>query len=546
MRYTTLSIVFFSGMMACKTQTTVAPEQFYFKTVTVNDQQSGGFNVNNANLTPKIEINFSAPLNTATAQTAISLTERQSSVKVPVTVTFFKADSALRLVPQQPLKSITQYTLTVEPALESKRKTALNSSITLGLTTAIDTTDKFPRISDDELMTLIQKQTFRYFWEFGHPVSGLARERNTSGDVCTSGGTGFGIMAMVVAAERGFITRQQAVDRLTRMTDFLKNKTKSYHGVFPHWINGATGETVPFSANDNGADIVETSYLIQGLLTARQYFDKNTPDETALRTTINALWNAVEWDWHTKGGEKVLYWHWSPTVDWKMNHKIQGWNECLITYFLAAASPTHSISKEVYTNGWAQNGGMKNGKQFYGVTLPLGFDLGGPLFFSHYSFLGLNPKGLKDQYADYWQQNVAHSQINYKYCLANPKNYNGYGPNCWGLTASDSNNGYAAHSPTEDPGVISPTAALSAMPYVPQESMQAMRFFYYKMGDKLWKEYGFIDAFNLTNIWFANSFLAIDQGPIICMIENHRTGLLWKLFMSCPEVQTGKGKLGFE
>ena len=326
MKTAALFLVAFGSFFACKTQTTVAPEQFYFKTVTVNDQQSGGFYANNTNLTPKIEISFSAPLNTATAQSAISLVERQSSTKVPLNLTFFNADSAVRLVPQQPLKSITQYNILVNPELESKQKTPLNSNINFGLITALDTADKFPRISDEELLTLVQKQTFRYFWDFGHPVSGLSRERNTSGDVCTSGGTGFGIMAMVVAAERGFVTRSQVVERLTKMTDFLKNKAKSYHGVFPHWFNGTTGETIPFSANDNGADLVETSYLMQGLLTARQYFDKNTPEETALRKTINDLWTAVEWDWHTKGGEKVLYCHWSPNLEWKKNHQIHGWN----------------------------------------------------------------------------------------------------------------------------------------------------------------------------------------------------------------------------
>lgn len=540
------TLIVSTSFFSCKTQNVATPEQFYYKLVTVNDQQSGGFYANNTNLLPKIEISFSAPLNTTSAPAAISLIERQSSTKIPLNYTFFKADSAVRIVPQQPLKSITQYSILVGPELQSRKTTLLNTNINFGLTTALDTTDKFPRISDDELLTLVQKQTFRYFWEFGHPVSGLARERNTSGDVCTSGGTGFGIMAMVVAVERGFITRQQAVERLAKMTDFLKNKTKTHHGVFPHWLNGTTGATVPFSTYDNGGDLVETAYLIQGLMTARQYFDKKTTEETALRQIINDICNAVEWDWHTKNGEKVLYWHWSPNYEWRMNHQIHGWNECLITYFLAAGSPTHSINKDVYTNGWAENGKMKNGKQFYGVTLPLGYDLGGPLFFSHYSFLGLNPKGLKDQYADYWQQNLAHTQINYKYCLANPKNYSGYSADCWGLTASDTNTGYAAHSPTEDLGVISPTAAISAMPYTPQESMRALRFFYYKLGDKIWKDYGFVDAFNLTNLWWANSFLAIDQGPIICMIENHRTGLLWKLFMSCPEVQTSKTKLGFE
>ncbi|GAB3507807.1 glucoamylase family protein [Emticicia fontis] len=502
--------------------------------------------MNNLNLLPKVDISFSAPLNKESAQTNITLQEKNSSVKVPLNLSFSNLDSSVSIVPQQPLKSITQYNLTVNPELVSKNNTSFNASIRVGITTQVDTTDKFPRISDEELLTLVQKQTFKYFWDFGHPVSGLARERNTSGDVVTSGGSGFGIMTIPVAIERGFITRKEGLDRMLKITDFLKNKTKSYHGVFPHWLNGANGETIPFSPDDNGADLVETAYLIQGLLTTRQYFNLGNADETKLRKDINDLWEAVEWDWFTKGGEKVLYWHWSPTVAWKMNHQIRGWNECLITYFLAAASPTHPISKEVYDNGWADNGKMKNGKTYYGTVLPLGFEYGGPLFFSHYSFLGLDPRNLKDQYANYWEQNVAHTKVNYGYCLANPKGYNGYSANCWGLTASDTNTGYAAHSPTEDLGVISPTAALSAMPYTPKESMAALRFFYYKLGDKIWKNYGFADAFNLTNIWFADSFLAIDQGPIICMIENHRTGLLWKLFMSSPEVKTGKTKLGFE
>lgn len=545
MKIFNLGVILIMLLCSCKTQS-VAPEQFYFRTVMVNGNQSAGFYANNLNLLPKVDISFSAPLNKESAQSNITLQEKNTSIKVPLSLSFSKNDSAVSVVPQQPLKSITQYDLLVNPELISKNKTLLNSSIKFGMTTKIDTTDKFPRISDDELLTLVQKQTFKYFWDFGHPVSGLARERNTSGDVITSGGSGFGIMAIPVAIERGFITRKEGLDRMLKITDFLKNKAKSYHGVYPHWLNGATGETIPFSPDDNGADLVETAYLIQGLLTVRQYFTLGNAEETKLRKEVNEIWEAVEWDWFTKGGEKVLYWHWSPTVGWKMNHQIRGWNECLITYFLAAASPTHSISKDVYDNGWADNGKMKNGKNYYGTVLPLGFEFGGPLFFSHYSFLGLDPRNLKDQYANYWEQNVAHTKVNYGYCVANPKGYNGYGPNCWGLTASDTNTGYAAHSPTEDLGVITPTAALSAMPYTPKESMAALHFFYYKLGDKIWKNHGFADAFNLTNIWFADSFLAIDQGPIILMIENHRTALLWNLFMSAPEVKVGKTKLGFQ
>jgi hypothetical protein len=405
-------------------------------------------------------------------------------------------------------------------------------------------------LSDTSLLELVQKQTFKYFWDFAHPVSGLARERSNvayeyGSEVVTTGGSGFGIMSVIVAAERGWIKRDTAARFLLKLVSFL-SKANSYHGVFPHWMNGATGQTIPFSRKDDGADLVESSYLFQGLLCARQYFTSDNQVERDLRNRINWLWNDIEWNWFTKGGEEVLYWHWSPNNGWAMNFPIRGFNECLIVYVLAASGEHYPVSSAVYHRGWAQSNFFKNGKSFYNIQLPLGFDYGGPLFFSQYSFLGLDPRGLKDRYADYWEQNKAHTLINRAYCIDNPKKWKGFGENCWGLTASDSWVGYAAHSPTEDLGVISPTAALSAFPYTPQYSMQALKHFYNDLGDKIWGDYGFIDAFSESKNWYAKSYLAIDQGPIISMIENYRTGLLWKLFMSCPEVQHGLQKLGFE
>jgi len=407
--------------------------------------------------------------------------------------------------------------------------------------TVVDATPKFPVISDDELLTLVQRETFRYFFDFAHPASGMARERNTSGDLVTAGGSGFGIMALIVGIERGFITRAQGMERLGRILNFLETCDR-FQGAWPHWMNGNTGRTIPFSANDDGADLVETSFVIQGLLTMRQYL---TAAEQPLIDRINALWRAVQWPWFTRG-QNVLYWHWSPGKGWAMNMTITGYNECLITYVLAAASPTHPVSQQVYTNGWARNGGIRNNRLFYTIRLPLGYDYGGPLFFAHYSFLGLNPTRLRDQFADYWEQNRNHTLINRAYCIDNPRNFVGYSAQNWGLTASDNHFGYSAHSPTNDLGVIAPTAALSSFPFTPAESMEALKFFYYTLGDRLWGPYGFYDAFNITHGWTANSYLAIDQGPIVVMIENHRTGLLWNLFMSAPEVQTGLTKLGFE
>lgn len=404
-------------------------------------------------------------------------------------------------------------------------------------------------LSDEQLLDLVQKQTFRYFWDFGHPVSGMARERSNRSfdygdEVVTTGGTGFGVMATIVASERKFITRQQAAARTKKIVDFLW-KADMFHGAFPHWLNGETGKVIRFSPKDDGADLVETSFLFQGLLTARQYYTADNPVENDIRNKILWMWEGIEWNWFTQQ-QNVLYWHWSPNNGWSMNHQLKGWNECFITYVMAASSPKFPINKRVYDDGWANSNTFFNGKKFQGITLPLGFDFGGPLFFSHYSFLGLDPRGLKDRYADYFEQNKNHTLINRAYCVENPKKYKGYGENSWGLTASDSWQGYAAHSPTEDLGVISPTAALSAFPYTPEYSMKALKHFYFDLGDKIWSEYGFVDGFSEQHNWYAKSHLAIDQGPIICMIENYRSGLLWKLFMSNPDIKKGLDKLGIE
>jgi len=410
--------------------------------------------------------------------------------------------------------------------------------------TSLDSTYKFPLISDEELLTLIEQQTFRYFYDFAHPNAGLARERNTSGDVVTSGGSGFGVMALIVGMERGFITRDQGLERTGKIVTFLETCDR-FHGAWPHWLNGATGKVYPFSTKDDGADLVETSFMVQGLMTMRQYLHPGVPEEDDLIARITALIEGVEWEWFRRGGQNVLYWHWSPNYGWDMNMQVTGYNETLIVYVMAAASQSHTIPAEVYHDGYARNGAIINGNSYYGYKLPLGWAYGGPLFFTHYSHLGLDPRNLSDQYANYWDQNVNMSLINWAYCEDNPKNWVGYHADCWGLTASDNPWGYNAHSPTNDLGVITPSAAVSALPYVPEQSMAAIKHFYYMLGDKLWGPYGFYDAFDATEGWWADSYIAIDQGPEICMIENYRTGLLWGLFMSCPEVQSGLTKLGF-
>lgn len=499
--------------------------------------------MNNISLNPSIRVRFNAPLKRSSAGGAVSL--KQNGATTSIQFDYELSDSQLVIRSAQPLQHISKYVLNLGTGLQSAANASLYQARTINFVTKIDSTDKFPILTDDELLTLVQRQTFKYFWDLGHPVSGLARERNSSGETVTSGGSGFGIMAIPVAISRGFITRAQGLARMQTIVSFLKNTAQKFHGAFPHWLNGSTGAAIPFSANDDGADLVETSYLVAGLITARQFFDGADATETALRADINTICNNVEWSWFRQNNQQVLYWHWSPNVGWAMNFPIRGWNECLITYIMAASSTTYGIPRTVYDQGWAQNGSMANGNSYYGYQLPLGSPYGGPLFFAHYSFLGVNPNQLTDAYANYWTQNRNHTLINYTHCVNNPQQHFGYSNLCWGLTASDIENGYTASSPTNDQGFIAPTAALSSMPYTPTESLNALKFFYYKLGDKLWGQYGFVDAFSLKSPWFADSYLAIDQGPIIVMIENYRTGLVWNLFTSAPDIKNGMRNLGF-
>jgi hypothetical protein len=483
-------------------------------------------------------INFSGPLSAQSVADALALSGPSPVPALQYTLS--NNNTTLSLHVSSPLKGLRKYTFSVTDELKGSQGESFPGYSRI-FYTEVDETPKFPVISDDELLTKVQQQTFKYFWDFAHPASGMARERNTSGNIVTSGGTGFGIMSLVVGMERGFITRQQGIERVDKIVTYLENADR-FHGVWSHWLDGNTGKVIPFSAKDDGGDLVETSFLVQGLLTVRQYLKPADTIGNDLIKRITTLWEEVEWDWYRKNNEEVLYWHWSPNFGWDMNLAMYGYFEEQITYFLAAASPTHSIPKSVYTKGYGKNGDIVKNNTYYGHTLPL--ESPAPLFWVHYSYLGFDPH-FSDAYADYWEQNVNASLINHAYCVDNPKDFVGYSDACWGLTSSDNQAGYGAHSPANDLGVITPTAALSSFPYTPTESMNALKFFYYTLGDRLWGPYGFYDAFNITEDWTADSYLAIDQGPIIVMIENYRTGLLWDLFMSAPEVQEGIDKLDF-
>ncbi|MGN1225664.1 MAG: glucoamylase family protein [Candidatus Cryptobacteroides sp.] len=407
----------------------------------------------------------------------------------------------------------------------------LTENFKFSFITQYDPSDKLERLSDEALFEKVQKAAFNYFWDYAHPVSGLARERLGSGNTVTTGGSGFGYMCIMVGVHRGWISREEGAARVLQMTRFLAEKAQRYHGAWSHWLNGESGERIPFGSYDNGADLVETALLMEGILAAKEFFDAESADEQEFRALAQQLWEEVEWTWFQKDGEKKLYWHWSENYGWQMNMPISGWNEALIAYVLAAASPTHSIDKDVYEQGWARSGSLT-------------FNTKSPMFFAHYSFMGLDPRNLSDQYGDYWKVNCEHALANYEYCAKSKKNY-GYSSVCWGLTASDYYNGYTASSPSNDTGTVAPTAALASFPYLPEQAQGAMEYFYYVLGDRLWSDYGLKDAFSLKELWFANSYIAIDQGPIVVMMENYRSALVWDCFMKNADVRAGLDKLGF-
>jgi len=420
-------------------------------------------------------------------------------------------------------------------------------------------------MNDDELLTMLQEAAFHYYWEAAAPNSGMAFE-NLPGDdrIVAMGASGFGVMAVLVGVERHFITRDQGRERLEKIVSFLE-KAPKYHGAWSHYMNDATGETMPlFGMLDNGGDIIETSFMIQGLLTARQYFNGTDAREQALHQRISNLWEGVEWNWYRdKPDSAFLYWHWSPQWSYQIHHPLIGFNESLIAYLLAIGSPTHSVPASMYYSGWASQSARaleyragwsgspdgnhyKNEKTYYDIKLDVGVGSGGPLFFTHYSFLGFDPHLIQDKYTNsYFDNNRNIALINRAWCMDNPKHYQGYGADAWGLTASFGPNGYTTPAPDKanDEGTITLTGALASFPYTPEASMAAFKHYYRDLGAELWGIYGPRDNYNPTLHWVSSHYMGLNQAPIVVMVENYRSGLLWKTFMSNPEATAALKKL---
>lgn len=418
--------------------------------------------------------------------------------------------------------------------------------------------------SDDDLLTMAQEGCFRYYWEGAHPNAGMALEV-TPGDknLVAMGASGFGVMALIAGTDRGFVTREEGAARVLKIVRFL-SKADRFHGVWPHFLDGRTGKTIPyFGRYDDGGDLVETAFMMQGLLTARQYFGRDTPEEREIRGTITDLWRGVEWDWYRRDpASNFLYWHWSPDHAWHIGHPLIGWNETMIVYLLAISSPTHPVPASLYSTGWAgqsetaehyregwsrttAGAHYRNGKTYYGIKLDVGEGTGGNLFFTQFSFLGFDPRGRRDAYTNYFTNNRNLALINRAYCMENPLHFKGYGPDCWGLSAGI-NSGGGMPEPSADNGTICCSAALGDFPYTPDESMAALKHFYRDLGPKAWGIYGFFDGFNESQSWFQQVWMGLNQAQVVAGIENYRSGLLWRNFMANPEIEPALAAIGFK
>lgn len=413
-------------------------------------------------------------------------------------------------------------------------------------------------MDDEALLTMVQEASFRYYWEAAEPVSGMARESQPGADdMIATGASGFGIMAMLVAVERGFITREQALARMERIVGFLE-RAERFHGVWPHYIDAKTGKPYAmFEIYEDGADLVETSFLVQGLLAARGYYTGDDARETGLRARITALWHGVEWDWFRATPRRdALYWHWSPNYGFRIANRLEGWNEVMITYLLAIASPTHPVPPAIYWTGYTRVGGDEPYgvvRDYYGIRLdqvyypPTDTSPGspGPLFFTHYSYLGYDPRGVRDRFSNYFNSNRNQSRVSQRYAIANPGKFTGYGADSWGITAVDGpDDQYHEYKPfLTDDGTLAPTGAVSAYAYTPEASLQAIRHWYRDLGAQLWDVYGFRDSFNQHVDWYSGITMGLNQAPQMVMIENGRTGLVWRAFMANPEIEAMQRKL---
>ncbi|MFH1258213.1 MAG: glucoamylase family protein [Elusimicrobiota bacterium] len=403
-------------------------------------------------------------------------------------------------------------------------------------------------LTDDELLELVERRAFDFFWEEANPSNGLIKDRanNFTPDdyaVASIASVGFGLTAICIADARGWISSEEAYDRvLTTLRTFRNGGVESVEGFFYHFLDMNTGQR----AWDCELSSIDTTLFLAGALYAGRYF-RGTPVETLARE----IYEQVDWQWmaHNRSNYFVDM-GWQNPTDGFLNIYWNSYNEGILLYFLAIGSPTHPIDSDV----WKFIGRPVGSYGEYNFVY-----VGQNSLFAHqYPYLWLNLKNRKDGKGyDYFDNSRKATLANRQYCIDNQASFSTYGTNSWGITACDGPDGYKAYTapPTgsliKDDGTIAPTAAGGSLIFTSTESIAVLRNFYQTYSEttnRLWGRYGFSDAFNLSVSsagWFGQDVIGIDQGAILLAIENYRSGLVWDDFMKIDCIQTAMSKLNF-
>ena len=404
----------------------------------------------------------------------------------------------------------------------------------------------------DPYIDLTARLAFDYFWEQANPANGLVKDRSTDGSAASIAAVGFGLSAITVGIDRGWITRAEGAGRVEATLDFFATCPQGeaasdvcgYRGFFYHFLDLRTGTR----AGTNELSTIDTALLLGGVLQAAEYFDGGGAEEARIRELADTIWRRVEWDWATPRSPRVAL-GWRPEegflpFDWR------GYNEAMILYVLGLGSPTHPLPDGAW-DAWTATY-PSDWQTHYGLTF-LTFP---PLFGHQYSHVWIDFRDIQDDYmrskdSDYFENSRKATLAQRAYAIDNPRGWPNYGPNEWGLTASDDPPPaplYIARgaAPVQnDNGTITPTAAGGSYAFTPAESREALRTFYARYRPTLWGPYGLRDAYNVALNWTATDYLGIDQGPIVLMIENERTGVVWDAFTRHPDVQRGLDRAGF-
>jgi hypothetical protein len=388
---------------------------------------------------------------------------------------------------------------------------------------------------DEALLEELERATYLYFWEQANPQTGLVKDRCNvhvadRGIVASIAATGFGLTALCIAENRGYVAYPQARDRVLAALRFLWKKLPHHRGFFYHFAHVDTGER----QWDSEVSSVDTAILLCGVLTCSRHFRVEEIEDLAY-----SIFNRVDWSWLSEDTSLLAH-GWMPELGF-LPYRWDGYSELMMMYLLGMGSSSHPLPPEAWKS-WKRSIFEYDGMRYIGAFAPL--------FIHQYSQAWFDFRNKRDHYADYFQNSVTATAVHRRFCLDLAKQFPDYSEDLWGISASDSQHGYVAWGgpPAIGPidGTVVPSAAAGSLPFLPQECLRVLRNMKSRYADRVWSRYGLVNAFNPLKKWYDSDVVGIDTGITMVMVENARTGFVWNTFMRSPEAQRGMERAGFQ